>query len=66
MPRDLEYEKNNVGYDIQFPKEEGGGIKCKNYELCDAIAKDIIYVLIVIYYSELGVTVKMHILEKVF
>lgn len=37
MTRDLDYEKNNVGYDIQFPKEEGGGIKCKNYELCDAI-----------------------------
>lgn len=37
MERDIEYEKNNIGYDEQFPKEEGGGIKCKNYKLCDTI-----------------------------
>lgn len=37
MNRDIEYEKNNIGYDEQYPKEEGGGIKCKNYEVCDTI-----------------------------
>ena len=37
MPKDLEYEKNNIGYDHQFPPEDGGGIKCKNYELCNDI-----------------------------
>jgi hypothetical protein len=35
--RDLEYEKNNAGYDDQYPKESGGGIKCKNYEICKTI-----------------------------
>ena len=35
--RDLEYENNNIGYDEQHPKEEGGGIKCKNYEICNAV-----------------------------
>lgn len=35
--RDLDYEKNNVGYDYQYTKEEGGGIKCKNYETCESI-----------------------------
>ena len=34
MNRDLIYEQNNRGYDEQYPEEEGGGIKCKNYELC--------------------------------
>ncbi len=37
MKRDLEYEKNNIGYDWQYTKENGGGIKCKNYKLCKAI-----------------------------
>lgn len=37
MSRDLEYERNNIGYDFQYPIESGGGIKCKNYELCDEI-----------------------------
>jgi hypothetical protein len=37
MPRDLEYERNNIGFDEQYPIENGGGIKCKNYELCESI-----------------------------
>ncbi len=34
MERDIEYEENNIGYDYQYPD---GGIKCKNYELCECI-----------------------------
>ena len=37
MSKDLEYEKNNIGYDQQYPNESGGGIKCKNYEICNCI-----------------------------
>jgi hypothetical protein len=37
MTRDLEYEKNNIGYDVQYPRETGGGIKCKNYEICEVV-----------------------------
>lgn len=37
MPQDLEYEKNNVAYDEQYSEETGGGIKCKNYELCNTV-----------------------------
>jgi hypothetical protein len=37
MPRDLEYENNNTGYDYQYPENEGGGIKCKNYNLCQNV-----------------------------
>jgi len=33
----LEYEANNIGYDWQHPAENGGGIKCKNYELCGTV-----------------------------
>jgi len=33
MNRDLAYENNNIVYD----EEDGGGIKCKNYELCEAV-----------------------------
>ena len=32
--RDLQYEQANIGYNIQYPE---GGIKCKNYELCEEI-----------------------------
>jgi len=32
--RDLEYEQSNIGYDCQYLE---GGIKCKNYELCERI-----------------------------
>jgi hypothetical protein len=35
MPRDLEYENANIGYDQYNNDEEG--IKCKNFELCDTI-----------------------------
>ena len=39
MPRDLEYEENNIGYDgIQYTVENGGGIKCNNYELCKGLS----------------------------
>ena len=37
MERDLEYENNNIGYDDQYTEEDGGGIKCKNYELCKSV-----------------------------
>ena len=37
MERDLEYENNNIGYDWQYTEKDGGGIKCKNYELCEVI-----------------------------
>jgi hypothetical protein len=37
MPRDLEYEENNIGYDYQYTENESGGIKCKNYYLCETI-----------------------------
>ena len=32
--RDLDYETNHVGYDEQYKE---GGIKCKNYEVCNAV-----------------------------
>ena len=37
MERDFDYENNNIGYDCQYTEEEEGGIKCKNYELCEHI-----------------------------
>lgn len=37
MTRDYEYEKNNIAYDWQYPEEDGGGIKCKNFELCNSV-----------------------------
>tara|TARA_X000000368_G_C22680692_1_gene558117 strand:- start:69 stop:584 length:516 start_codon:yes stop_codon:yes gene_type:complete len=37
MERDLEYENNNIGFDRQYPIKDGGGIKCKNYELCESV-----------------------------
>lgn len=37
MTRDLKYEKDMVGYDTQYPRETGGGIKCKNYEICEEV-----------------------------
>jgi len=37
MERDLEYENNNIGFDHQYTEEDGGGIKCKNYELCESV-----------------------------
>lgn len=35
--RDLNYEKNNIGFDYQYTEKDGGGIKCKNYELCESV-----------------------------
>jgi len=37
MERDLIYENNNIAYDHQYTEEDGGGIKCKNYELCQTV-----------------------------
>ena len=37
LTRDLEYEENNKAYDIQYTEEDGGGIKCKNYNLCEDV-----------------------------
>jgi hypothetical protein len=37
MQRDLNYENNNVGFDFQYREEDGGGIKCKNYVLCQCV-----------------------------
>ena len=37
MGRDFEYENNNICFDYQNPEEDGGGIKCKNYELCEGV-----------------------------
>lgn len=35
--KDTEYENNNIAYDWQYTEEVGGGIKCKNYELCEVV-----------------------------
>ena len=32
--RDLQYEQSNIGYNKQYLD---GGIKCKNYELCEDV-----------------------------
>ena len=37
MERDLAYENNNIAYDHQYTEEDGGGIKCKNHELCESV-----------------------------
>ncbi len=37
MLRDFEYESNNIGYNYQYTEEYGGGIKCKNFEVCSEI-----------------------------
>jgi len=37
MEKDLDYENNNIGYDSQYTKEDGGGIKCKNYIICGCL-----------------------------
>ena len=37
MSRDFEYEQNNIAYDEQYPREMGGGIKCKNYIMCHIV-----------------------------
>jgi hypothetical protein len=37
MNRDFDYENNNIIYDILNTEEDGGGIKCKNYILCESV-----------------------------
>jgi hypothetical protein len=37
MSRDFIYEDNNIAYDCQYPETMGGGIKCKNYILCETV-----------------------------
>lgn len=37
MERDYIYESNNIAYDWQYTQEAGGGIKCKNFELCESV-----------------------------
>ena len=37
MNRDLDYEKNNIAYDWQYTEADGGGIKCKNYIICQSV-----------------------------
>lgn len=37
MERDFVYENNNIGYDLQYTEEDGGGIKCKNYIICQEV-----------------------------
>ena len=37
MERDFDYENNNIGYDCQYTEEDGGGIKCKNFIVCEAV-----------------------------
>ena len=32
MLRDMGYENNNIAYNWQYTEEDGGGIKCKNYD----------------------------------
>ena len=35
--RDVDYETNNIAYDYKYPEEDGGGIKCKNYIICESV-----------------------------
>ena len=37
MNRDFDYENSNIGYDDQYTEEDGGGIKCKNHVVCEAV-----------------------------
>lgn len=37
MSRDFDYENNNIAYDWQYTKDDGGGIKCKNYIICETV-----------------------------
>lgn len=37
ITKDLNYETRNIVYDSQYPE---GGIKCKNYEVCDSLLPD--------------------------
>ena len=35
--RDFDYEKNNIAYDWKYTEIYGGGIKCKNYIICNSL-----------------------------
>jgi len=37
MERDWDYENKNIAYDEQYTQEDGGGIKCKHYEICECV-----------------------------
>lgn len=37
MNRDFDYENSNIGYDAQYTEEDGEGIKCKNYIVCEIV-----------------------------
>ena len=37
MNRNFDYENNNIAYDDQYTKADGGGIKCKNYIICETV-----------------------------
>ena len=37
MNRDFDYENNNIAYDWQYTEVDGGGIKCKNYIICETV-----------------------------
>jgi len=37
MERDLNYENSNIGYDYQYTEKDGGGIKCKNHQICGCV-----------------------------
>lgn len=37
MPKDNEYERQNRVYSKDYPHVSGGGIKCKNYEICEGV-----------------------------
>ena len=43
MNRDFDYEKNNIAYDCQYTRVDGGGIKCKNYILCESVTGHFFY-----------------------
>lgn len=37
MNKEIEYEINNTAYDEYLTKDDGGGIKCKNYQVCNTL-----------------------------
>ena len=37
MERDFDYENSNIEYDLQYTEKDGGGIKCKNYIICESV-----------------------------
>jgi hypothetical protein len=36
-PQDINYERKNIAYDHQYSRSEGGGIKCRNFQLCGTV-----------------------------